>query len=217
METSISNITGSAAGSVQNDTKRNALDKDAFMKMLIAQLQNQDPLNPMDGTEFAVQLAQFTSLEKLTNLNETMSVLPDYLSTFANAQMVNMIGNEAIAKGNVIDVSGTSAKITYRLPANVAKATISIYDENGALVDKVSVGQQEAGIQNVTWNCGNIAPGNYTYEISAEDSSGRAVTADTMISGVITGASFKNNSAYLTINGQEVAFSSVIAVNKATN
>lgn len=217
MDTTITNISSGATGGVNNDQKRNALDKDAFMKMLIAQLQNQDPLNPMDGTEFAVQLAQFTSLEKLTNLNETMSVLPDYLSTFANAQMVNMIGNEAIAKGNIIDVSGTSAKITYRLPANVAKANISIYDENGAMVDKVSVGQQEAGIQNVTWNCGNIAPGNYTYEISAEDSSGRAVTADTMISGVITGASFKNNSAYLTINGQEVAFSSVIAVNKATN
>lgn len=217
MDTTITNISSGATGGVNNDQKRNALDKDAFMKMLIAQLQNQDPLNPMDGTEFAVQLAQFTSLEKLTNLNETMSVLPDYLSTFANAQMVNMIGNEAIAKGNIIDVSGTSAKITYRLPANVANATISIYDENGALVDKVSVGKQDAGLQNVTWNCGNIAQGNYTYDISAEDQSGRAVAADTMISGIITGASFKNSSAYLTINGQEVAFSSIIAVNKATN
>ena len=105
------------------NTTNNVMGQDAFMKMLIAQLKNQDPLNPMDGTEFAVQLAQFTQLEKLTNLNETMKVLPDYLSSFANAQTVNMIGNEAIARGDVIDVSSTSARINSNLPSAIAGAT----------------------------------------------------------------------------------------------
>jgi flagellar basal-body rod modification protein FlgD len=187
------------------------------MKMLIAQLQNQDPLNPMDGTEFAVQLAQFTSLEKLTNLNETMSVLPTYLSSFANAQMVNLIGKEAVAAGNMIDVSSTSAKISYKLPSSIAGATISIFDANGEKVDTVKVGNQEAGMNSATWNCGNITKGKYTFTISAEDQSGRAVTADTLISGTVTGTSFKDNVSYLTINGQEVAFSNVVAINQSGN
>ncbi len=216
MSTTIQNVTSGAANSASTAT-RNNLDKDAFMKMLIAQLQNQDPLNPMDGTQFAVQLAQFTSLEKLTNLNETMSVLPTYLSSFANAQMVNLIGNEALAKGNMIDVSSTSAKISYKLPSSIANATISVFNANGEKVDTVKVGNQESGINKVTWNCGNIAQGKYTFEINATDSSGRAVTADTLISGMVTGTSFKDNVAYLTINGQEVAFSNVVAINKASN
>jgi flagellar basal-body rod modification protein FlgD len=195
----------------------NVMGKDAFMQMLIAQLKNQDPLNPMDGTEFAVQLAQFTSLEKLTNLNETMKVLPEYLSSFANAQMVNMIGNEAVAKGNVIDVNSTSAKVTYRLPSAVSSATIKIYNPSGMLVDTLKVGSQEAGVNSMTWNCGNIAPGSYTYDISAVDQNGKAIAVDTLLQGMVTGASFKNGSAYLTIHGREVAFADVISINKITN
>ena len=199
------------------NTTNNVMGKDAFMKMLIAQLKNQDPLNPMDGTQFAVQLAQFTSLEKLTNLNETMKVLPEYLSSFANAQTVNMIGNEAIANGNVIDVSSTSATITYNLPSAIADATIKIYNSNGLLVDSVKVGSQNAGRNSITWYCGDIEAGNYTYDISAVDKNGKSVDVSTLLQGTITGASFKNGSAYLTINGQDVAFSDVLAINKANN
>ena len=199
------------------NTTNNVMGQDAFMKMLIAQLKNQDPLNPMDGTQFAVQLAQFTSLEKLTNLNETMKVLPEYLSSFANAQTVNMIGNEAIANGNVIDVSSTSATITYNLPSAIADATIKIYNSNGLLVDSVKVGSQNAGRNSITWYCGDIEAGNYTYDISAVDKNGKSVDVSTLLQGTITGASFKNGSAYLTINGQDVAFSDVLAINKATN
>ncbi len=199
------------------NTTNNVMGQDAFMKMLIAQLKNQDPLNPMDGTEFAVQLAQFTQLEKLTNLNETMKVLPDYLSSFANAQTVNMIGNEAIARGNVIDVSSTRARITYNLPSAIAGATISLYDANGLLVDSVQVGSQDAGQNAVTWYCGDMAKGNYTYSVNAVDKNGKSVTVDTLLRGVITGASFKNGSAYLTINGQDVAFADVLAINKIDN
>ena len=199
------------------NTTNNVMGQDAFMKMLIAQLKNQDPLNPMDGTQFAVQLAQFTSLEKLTNLNETMKVLPEYLSSFANAQTVNMIGNEAIANGNVIDVSSTSATITYNLPSAIADATIKIYNSNGLLVDSVKVGSQNEGRNSITWYCGDIEAGNYTYDISAVDKNGKSVDVSTLLQGTITGASFKNGSAYLTINGQDVAFSDVLAINKANN
>ena len=70
----ISGIQETTAGGYAGASKRvdNTLGKDAFLKMLIAQLRHQDPLNPMDGTAFVAQLAQFSSLEQLTNLNETM-------------------------------------------------------------------------------------------------------------------------------------------------
>ena len=217
MTTSIQNgintAVGSSAGST--NTTKNSMGKDAFMKMLIAQLQNQDPLNPMDGTQFVAQLAQFSSLEQLTNLNDTMGSLPEYLSAFSNAQMVNLIGNEATAEGNAITVSGSSTKITYRLPSDIQSGTIKIYNNNGLLVDTVKIGSQKTGLQSTIWNSGNQGAGNYTYEVSAMDRKGQEVTVDKMISGKITGVSFKDGISHLTINGQEVAFSNVVAINKS--
>jgi len=204
----------SSTATSTTSTAKNTMGKDAFMKMLVAQLQNQDPLNPMDGTAFVAQLAQFSSLEQLSNLNTTMSALPEYLGSFSNAQMANLIGNNATATGNVVEVSGSSAKITYRLPSNIQSGTIKIYNGNGSLVDTVKIGSQKTGLQSTTWNCSSQAAGSYTYEISATDSSGKEVTVDKMISGTITGVSFKDNLSYLNINGQEVAFSNVIAINK---
>lgn len=216
VQTNYLNSSGSSS-STTTKTKSNDLGKDAFMKMLIAQMQNQDPLNPMDGTEFAVQLAQFSSLEQLQNLNTTMSSLPDYLGAFSNAQVANLIGNEATAAGNVIAVSGSSTKITYKLPSAIATGTISIYNSNGLLVDKLSVGAQKSGQQSVTWNSDGQDAGNYTYEISAKDASGTSVKAETYINGTVSGVSYKNNLSYLVINGQEVAFTDVIKINKKTN
>ncbi|MEE9912680.1 MAG: flagellar hook assembly protein FlgD [Deltaproteobacteria bacterium] len=216
MTTAIQNVAGAASSAISSASKAtDALGKDAFMKMLIAQLQNQDPLNPMDGTQFVAQLAQFSSLEQLTNLNQTMGSLPEYLGAFSNAQMVNLIGSEATAEGNSISLNGSSANITYRLPSDIQSGTIKIYDSNGSLVDTVKIGSQKTGLQSTTWNARNQAAGNYTYEISAVDRNSKDVTVDKMISGKITGVSFKNGSSYLTINGQEVAFSNVVAINKS--
>lgn len=215
MSITMQSIVGAASSASKTSAEKNTLGKDAFLKMMIAQLQNQDPLNPMDGTAFVAQLAQFSSLEQLTNLNETMGSLPDYLGQFTNAQMVNLIGNEATAEGNAIQVNSSSTKITYRLPSDIQSGNINIYNSNGLLVDTVKIGSQKTGLQTTIWDSGRQSVGNYTYDISAMDKNGQAVTADKMISGAITGVSFKNGSAYLTINGQEVAFSNVVTINKS--
>ena len=206
------NTTSSAA--TKKDT---SLGQDAFMTMLLAQLKNQNPLDPMDGKDFAAQLAQFSSLQQLNTLNTTMSSLPTYLKAFSNAQMVGMIGNNAVVKGNVVTVSGSSTNIPFSLPSDIATGTLKIYDSSGSEVGSADLGSLKSGNNSITWNTGSVAPGNYTFEIAAKDASGVAVTAQTLISGTITGTSFKNDIAYLTINSQEVAFSNVVAINKSTN
>ncbi len=212
-----SGLTNNTTSSSATKKKDDVLGQDAFMTMLLAQLKNQNPLDPMDGKDFAAQLAQFSSLQQLSNLNTTMSSLPTYLKAFSNAQTVGMIGKEAIAKGNVINVSGSSTNIPFSLPSAITSGTLKIYDSNGAEVGSADLGSLKAGNNSVVWNTGNVAAGNYTFDISAKDSSGVAVTAQTLISGRVTGASFKNDVAYLTINGQEVAFSNIVSINQTTN
>jgi flagellar basal-body rod modification protein FlgD len=209
----VAGLTNNTTSSAKT-TNNTALGQDEFMTMLLAQLKNQNPLDPMDGKDFAAQLAQFSSLQQLSNLNTTMSSLPTYLKAFSNAQMVGMIGYNAMAKGNVVNVNGSATNLSFNLPSDIQSGTIKIYDQTGSQVGTANLGSLKSGINTVSWNTSGVSTGNYTFEISATDKSGNAVTADALISGTVTGTSFKNDTAYLTINGQEIALSNVVTINK---
>ena len=207
-----SDIKSSATSTAKSD---NTLGQDAFMTMLIAELKNQDPLNPMEGKDFAAQLAQFSSLQQLSNLNTTMSNIPSYLQAFSNAQMAGIIGKEATAAGDTVTVSGSATNIFFSLPADIAGGTLKIYNSAGSQVGSEDLGKLKSGINSITWDTGSVSPGSYTYELTAIDKNGNPVNAEKLISGTVTGVTFKGDTAYLTINGQEVAFSNIMSINES--
>ena len=216
--TSPSNATATNAAVTNSAVSQTAsLGQNDFMKMLIAQLQNQDPMNPMNSEDFTAELAQFSSLQQLTNINTTMSNLSTYLQSSSNAQVSNLIGYEAVAQGNALNVSGSSTNISFSLPQDIQSGTIKIYNENGTLVNTLQLGSLKTGANTVTWDSSTVSSGQYTYQINAVDKNGNTVTASTLISGIITGASFNNNQAYLTINGQSVAFSDIVSITYPTD
>jgi len=197
----------------QNVIQENTLGKDDFFKMLLAQIQNQDPLNPMDGKDFAAQLAQFSSLERLGDINGQLETMNLYQASLNNAQSLNLIGKEVTAKGNVLKVEGESTDLTYSLSGDAKKVSIKIYDKAGDLVDTLEFGNQKEGRNSVVWDCNNVSKGNYTFDVSAINDNSEKVDVDTMTTGVVTGVAFKNGSSYLSINGQNIAFGDVISVN----
>lgn len=206
------NVTTQQAAS-QVTSKTKSLGKDDFLKMLVAQLKNQDPLKPMDGTEFAAQLAQFSSLEQLTNMNTQLQNLGLYQTTASNTQAVNLLGKEvSVSKLNHFQVEGATANFSYNLPMGAAQVTISILDASGKEVDRIEAGKQTAGLQNVTWNKGNNSNGLYSYKVNAVDTNGNTVTAETMMTGKVTAVQYKDNAIYLTVNNQEIAFNDVVSV-----
>src|SRR5512143_1369392 len=101
---SISAATGTSASSTIAAASK-AMGKDAFLKLLITQLQHQDPLNPADSTEFTSQLAQFSSLEQLSNVNDNLTTLKLYQASINNAQAVSFIGKDIVAKGKTLQVT----------------------------------------------------------------------------------------------------------------
>jgi len=197
----------------QNLMQGNKIGKDAFFKMLVAQMQNQDPLNPIDGKDFAAQLAQFSSLEGLNNINDQLKAMNLYQASLNNAQLINIIGKQVTARGNVIKVEGASTDLAYNLSGDADKVSVKIYNENGDLVDTLEPGNQKRGKNSVAWDCSGVSKGNYTFDVSATDANGDNVGADTMTTGIVTGITFKNGSPYLSINGQEISFGDVISVN----
>lgn len=138
-------VTGASAGSSTSTATSTesvgALGKDEFFKMLIAQLKNQDPLNPQDGAEFSAQLAQFTSLEQLTNLNKTLEAQSASYSALMNLQSVSMIGKEVEA--SIVDkettemktITGTVSAVQFRDNA----IYLTVNDQEIAFDDVLSV------------------------------------------------------------------------------
>jgi len=214
----MSTVTGVTSGTTNStQTNKNVLGKDDFLKMLIAQLKNQDPLNPLDGTNFAAQLAQFSSLEQLQNMNTHLTALTSSLSSTSNSQMVGLIGNAVVANGNSITVSGATTQLAYNLSQSASQGTIRINDSQGNLVQTLSFGSQQAGSNKMNWNTSSVKPGTYTFTVSAVDSKGNPVTASTMTTGLVTGVTFQNGVPYLSVNGQNIAFGDILYITKSGN
>ena len=214
----MSTVAGVSSGTTNStQTNKNVLGKDDFLKMLIAQLKNQDPLNPLDGTNFAAQLAQFSSLEQLQNMNTQLTALISSLSSTNNSQLVGLIGNAVVANGNSVTVSGSTTQLAYNLSQNARQGTIKIYDSQGNLVQALAFGSQQAGTNTMNWNTTSVKAGTYTFTVSAVDSTGNPVTASTMASGVVTGVTYQNGVPYLSVNGQNIAFGDILYITKSGN
>lgn len=217
METSIAtgleNVVSKTGTTTSQAPSTKSLGKDDFMKLLLAQLKNQDPLKPMEGTEFTAQLAQFSSLEQLSNLNAELKTQSVNQITMGYAQSVNMIGKEVVANtGNTVTVSGSTAGLNYSLAKDAQSVTISIFDKDGRLVKTWDETGQKAGMNKVTWNCSGIEKGDYTYQVAAKDAQGGIVSVETMTTGLVTAVNFKNNQITATVNGLEVSLGNIVEV-----
>lgn len=185
--------TSSASSQTQSATKKGSnLDQNAFLKMLLAQIQQQDPLNPMDSTQFAAQLAQFTTVEQISAMNTKMTTMIEKLSASTNAQMINLVGKEAVYRGDVMYVSGgkaTEGSVQLSLDAAVQ---VSIYDANGSLVRTMSLGEKKAGETiRINWDGADyngqaVPDGTYTFQIKADRGDDQNVTVTTFATGKIT-------------------------------
>ena len=203
------------AAAEQKLTSSAAMGKEDFLNLLIAQLQHQDPLNPLESTEFTAQLAQFTSLEQLSSINQNLTGLQKYQSSMEEMQSVSFIGKIIEAPGNSVFSSGGKADdFRFDLTENVSELYINLYDPAGHYVRTLEKGAMPAGRNVVPWDgedaYGNPLPeGQYTYEILATDPYGADVAANTFIASRVTGVSFGAGETYLLAGGHRIPTSSV--------
>lgn len=211
--TGYENISQTTANSTTTSAAKKTMGKDDFMQMLIAQMKNQDPTAPMSGTDFAAQLAQYSQLEQLTNMSSEIKNQSLNMYSMAQTQAVGMIGKTVTADGgNTIKTSGGSVDVAYSLANDAAQVEIDIRDQSGKLVKTINASNQAAGSNKVAWDTSTVPDGVYTYEVTAKDLSGSSVDATTVSSGTVSAVQFKDSQIYATVNGQEVAMSSITAV-----
>ncbi|MGA7723538.1 MAG: flagellar hook capping FlgD N-terminal domain-containing protein [Ignavibacteriaceae bacterium] len=214
--TSATSSTGTSATSSSNTT----VNENDFLQLLIAQMQNQDPLNPMDGTQYVAELAQFSSLQELQDLNTNMttSINANYTLTQSinNTLAGNLIGQQVKVSASGITYSGqTSTEIGYTLPSTASDVTLTITNSAGAEVKTVTGLPTSSGDNEYSWNFtddnGSTLPqGAYTYSVSATNSSGTSLTPTLFQLGTIQAVNYTSSGTTFTINGSSYNLSDVL-------
>ena len=204
----ISNTNSSAAleGS-KSEAAKAKLDEDLnkFLNLLVTQLKNQDPLDPMDANEFTSQLVQFASVEQQIYQNTNLEKMLNLQETSQISSMVDFIGNQVEYFGQDMSLSEGVAEFSYIMPAGVTKGTINISDPNGNNVF-FSEAENSKGKHTVKWDGidkgGNqLDDGVYTVVVSGQDSNGDLMDVEHLVVGPVTGAGVDEGVVKLFISG----------------
>lgn len=198
-------------------TTDGVLGKEAFMNLLVTQLRNQDPLEPMENTEFVAQLAQFSSLEQLWNMNGNLQTNVILTQSLQNSLLSGLIDHQIrVAGNNVILHQNEDAILCYELDTT-ASVSIEIMDESGAVVRTLQVGQGQAGENFTLWDGKDdageaLAPGAYSYRVVAIDANGVELQVSHYTIGTVTGIRFVAGNPTLLLGSFEISPSEVMEI-----
>lgn len=179
--------------------------KDRFLSMLVAQMRNQDPLNPLDNAQVTSQMAQLSTVEGIENMNRTLQALADNLGTDQLAQAANLIGHNVLVPGNTVSLNDGAGVFGINLENSTDVVRISIFDQAGQLVSTVNTGVLPAGEHLFDWDglsdTGMAMPeGNYRFE--ATTGSGKDLVAvQTLSSGRVEGVARGDDGIELNVRG----------------
>ncbi|GMT41670.1 MAG: basal-body rod modification protein FlgD [bacterium] len=208
------------SGAAGVGTGSNAMGKEEFLTLLLAQLKNQDPLSPMENTEFTAQMAQFSSLEQLFNVNDNLMDLRQINTSLNNTQALTLIGREVEVAGNSVRITdGVASSISFSLADDAANVSIRITNEAGEAVRTIEQGSAESGPHRIEWDGlssdGGVLPdGVYSYAIDAVDASGGSINAQTYMTGVVDAISIEDGIIYVHIGDIRVTVSEITRVSQ---
>ncbi|HEX9715148.1 MAG TPA: flagellar hook assembly protein FlgD [Desulfurivibrionaceae bacterium] len=185
---------------------KKTLDRSDFMTLFITQMQHQDPLEPMDSTDMASQLAQFSNMEATMKMSDNLEKLLGYQVSQNNLQLLTLIGKEVQGAGNTMGVvEGKVSTTQYTLADAADSCRIEIYDSAGRMADTVELGYAASGLHDLTWDATTpsgtvVDDGQYTYNVVAINALGQKVDVDYRSTGRVTGVNFDGGKAQVTVD-----------------
>ncbi len=206
-----------AANKVATSKTKLSSDLNSFLTLLTSQLKNQDPLSPMDSTQFTQQLVQMTGVEQQLLTNDLLEKL--VTNTGSGIQTsVSMLGREVRALNSDAKLTAGKAEWSYSLDREATDVTVEVLNEFGKVVQVVKPTENKAGDHSFTWNGKDRTDqqlpngGTYTLRITAKDSAGATVPVTNFVKGIVTGVEQVDGKTLITINGVKVGWEKVTAI-----
>jgi len=212
------NANTASAFQKQNSVGKTDMGQKQFLQLLVAQMRNQDPINPVDGADFASQLAQFNSVEQLIDVNsglDTLQSSQDLMSaSLTNSMAATLTGKQVRAISDQVNLSAEgNSEINFKLRSAAEEVEIIIRNSSGSEVRRETLNGVSSGDNNWTWdglnNSGErLGEGNYQVEVIAKNGD-ENVNALVFMEGIASKVRFSGNGVFLSINGIEVPISDV--------
>lgn len=207
---------GSSSGTTSASGSSAADLQNSFLTMLTTQLQNQDPLNPMDNAQMTSQLAQISTLEGIQGLNTTLTSLLSSYNTSQALQAAGAIGSQVLVEGTELTLSSGISQGGVTLGSAANSVVVTIKDSGGKVVQTQELGKQAAGTVAFNWDGkdasnNQLADGKYTFSVAATSAAGTAVTATPIQVGTVSAVVKSGSSFVLELSsGETVAFNNVL-------
>jgi flagellar basal-body rod modification protein FlgD len=215
-------------GSSATGTSAQSLS-DTFLKLLVAQMNNQDPLNPVDNSQVTSQMAQISTVTGIGTLNSTVSQMVSQLQQGQAVQSASLSGHVVLVPGSSLALAANSASSSsstptmsayggFSLPQAADAVSVTVKDSTGATVRTINLGSLGAGVQDFSWDGttssgAQAAAGSYSYSVTAK-AAGQSVSATTYSAQQVVGVAPQSNGAlqFLLSNGSQVGFSSIAQI-----
>jgi len=193
-----------------------SMDTTEFLKVLVAQLKNENPLDPTDTSQFVNQITSYASYNQLVSMSSQLDSVVASMNSLVATNIVGFLGHTVEAYGDTTSLQDGRATWGYSLDSAATKATITVKDADGKTVYQTN-GETGAGKHSFTWDGTTsdgrkLTDGTYTIEISATDRSGASVLGGTTVSGRVTGIDGSSGTNMLQIGGAEVSFADIIKI-----
>jgi flagellar basal-body rod modification protein FlgD len=215
--TSASGGSGTGNGTTANGALSFTQNFSTFLTLLTTQLKNQDPLNPMDSSQFTNQLVEFSEVEQQIKTNSQLSTMISNQTASEAIAALPMVGETIQYNGNQAALESGSATFSYTLPSNAASTNLIVQDASGNTVYSAT-GKTAAGTYAFTWNGQNNGGqqqpdgGIYTLSVQSVDANNNPITATTTAVGTVTGVNVQNNVATFNVSGVEVPMNQLVNI-----
>jgi flagellar basal-body rod modification protein FlgD len=188
--------------------------QDRFLKLLVTQLQNQDPLSPMDNAELTSQIAQINTVTGITNLNSSVQALSGQFLQMQTLQGASLIGKDVIVPGNKLDIANGVGQGGFELASAADSVKVEVLNAAGTVVDTVQLGACSSGVNGFNWNAGTYDnTSGLTFRVTAM-SGATKLDATPLMRDTVNAVSTSGSSLVLELDRSgETPYSSVKAIN----
>ena len=209
----VNNLDKAMAGSASTSAKADeAGSADRFLKLLVAQMQNQDPLNPMDNAQVTSQMAQINTVNGIEKLNTTVQSLSGQFVQMQALQGAALVGRDVVVEGNQLDITEGQGQGGFELTSPADSVTVDVLSPSGQVLDSIKLGAQSAGMHSFEWTAGEgLATRGLTFKVNAT-TGGIKSSPTTLMRTPVSAVSTSNNTLQLQLgNGKTVAYGDIKA------
>ncbi len=214
--------TGATAAAASGAARNDSIDQQQFLMLFVSQLQNQDPLNPLDANGLTEQLAQFSSLEQLFTINTNLEAVHEALTAREAVDPLRLLDTEVTVPGDTVTLAdGTASGLVVDVPSGVLDLEAEIVTAGGAVLRTLSLGTPPVGELDLPFDGkddrgATLADGSYQVRVTGRDADGESVSVPTLVRERVTGVDLSEQPPVLLLGTRRVALADVQAIRSVT-